>query len=354
MSRASATSSLAEPDHRDPITMTRFLLQERLQFSEATGQFAMVLQSIQLACKAIANATKKAGIAQLHGISTAVNSSGDEQKKLDVFANECFINCLTFSDHVYIMCSEENEEPIIVGNKTGGYAIVFDPLDGSSNIEANISVGTIFGIYKKDKQTPEHPSVKDLLKPGRELLAAGYALYGSATILVLSTGRGVNGFTLDPVLGEFILTHRDIRIPRQGKIYSINEGNSESWDDATRAFVQQCKKKPNPKSARYVGSMVADVHRTLLYGGIFCYPGDVKNPDGKLRLLYECNPMAFLIEQAGGKATTGTQRVLDVQPTKLHQRKPIFCGSADDVTMVEQFYQQYPPKPKPASPKAKL
>jgi len=342
----------AEAHHKDPITMTRFLLDEQRQHKSASGNFTMVLQSIQLACKAIANATKKSGIASLYGIAGDQNSSGEDQKKLDVFANEVFINCLTFSQEVYIMCSEENADPIVVADKNSGYSVVFDPLDGSSNIEANISVGTIFGIYRKDQSTAR-PSAKDLLRPGRELVAAGYALYGSATILVISTGRGVHGFTLDPVLGEFILTHKDIQIPKKGKIYSINEGNAEQWDDATKAFVQACKTKP-AKSARYVGSMVADVHRTLLYGGIFCYPGDAKNPDGKLRLLYECNPMAFLVEHAGGKATTGTQRVLDIVPTKLHQRKPIFLGSADDVAAVEQYYKQHPGKKTQQNPKARL
>jgi len=267
------------------------------------------------------------------------------KKKLDVFANEVFVNSLKYSDQVYIMGSEENEDPIILHDSSGGYAIVFDPLDGSSNIDANISVGTIFGIYnKKDTPTDTKTSVKDVLRPGRELLAAGYALYGSATMIVLTTGSGVNGFVLDPVIGEFILTHSKIQIPSKGSIYSINEGNAGSWDEPTRIFVENAKKKQKggkPKSARYVGSMVADVHRTLLYGGIFCYPRDSNNPNGKLRLLYECNPMAMIIEQAGGKATTGVERILDIQPTKLHERKPIFCGSREDVEEVEKLYRQH-------------
>jgi len=262
------------------------------------------------------------------------------KKKLDVFANDVFINCLKFSDQVFVMVSEENEEVIKLSDK-GGYAIVFDPLDGSSNLYANVSVGTIFGIYKKLEAISD--PLKDILRPGRELLCAGYALYGSATMLVLTTGHGVNGFTLDPMLGEFILTHRNIRIPLKGNIYSINEGNALLWDEPTRLFAQKCKQKQKngkPKSARYVGSMVADVHRTILYGGIFCYPADSSNPKGKLRLLYECNPMAMLVEQAGGKATTGTQRVLDIQPTKVHERAPIFCGSKLDVEEVETLYQE--------------
>ena len=247
-----------------------------------------------------------------------------------------FINCLTFSDQVYIMGSEENEQPIIVDSHSGGYAVVFDPLDGSSNIDCNLSVGTIFGIYKKSPSSDEPTSVKDLLKPGTELVAAGYALYDAATMIVLSTGLGVNGFTLDPVIGEFMLTHPDMKIPKSGKYYSINEGNSLNYDEATKEWVSWNKKQK--KALRYVGSMVGDVHRTLLYGGTFAYPGDSKNKDGKLRLIYECNPMAMIIEQAGGKATTGKQRILDIKPTKLHQKCPIFVGSWSEITRLEECY----------------
>jgi len=239
------------------------------------------------------------------------------------------------------MGSEENEEPIVLGEGKGGYGVVFDPLDGSSNIDANIAVGTIFGVYQKKPNT-EKASIKDILRPGSELLAGGYALYGAATMIVLTTGHGVNGFTLDPTVGEFILTHKNITIPKSGSIYSINEGNSCFWDEPTRKFIAKCKTKQQngkPKSARYVGSMVADVHRTLLYGGIFCYPKDSNSPNGKLRLLYECNPMSMIIEQAGGKSSTGTQRVLDIVPSKLHERRPIFCGSQNDVEEVESLYK---------------
>jgi len=234
--------------HKNPITLTRYLLQERQQYKNASGSFAMLLQSIQLACKVISNAVNKAGIANLYGLSgEAQNSSGDIQKKLDVFANEVFVNCLKYSDQVYIMGSEENEDPIILQDSSGGYAIVFDPLDGSSNIDANISVGTIFGIYHKKEGAEMKTSVKDVLRPGNELLAAGYALYGSATMIVLTTGSGVNGFVLDPVIGEFILTHSKIQIPPKGSIYSINEGNAASWDEPTRIFVENAKK--NKKAA---------------------------------------------------------------------------------------------------------
>eukprot|EP00808_Paulinella_micropora_P005667 g72605.t1 len=296
----------------NPITLTRFIMQQRAQFKQASGEFAMLLQSIQLACKVIANAATNAGIANLYGVAGDTNTSGDVQKKLDVLANDVFVNCLRFSEQVYVMCSEEVEDPIVVDEHAGGYAVVFDPLDGSSNIDANVSVGTIFGIYKKSPISSHKTGVKDLLRPGNELLCGGYALYGSATMLVFTTGNGVNGFSLDPTIGEFILTHRDIVMPRKGKVYSINEGNSTNFDEPTKAVVANWKGAGGKaRSARYIGSMVGDVHRTLLYGGIFAYPGDKKNPKGKLRLLYECNPIAFIMEQAGGKATTGRQRILD-------------------------------------------
>jgi len=247
--------------------------------------------------------------------------------------------------------SEEVENPIIVDKMSGGYAVVFDPLDGSSNIDANVSVGTIFGIYKKkDPSSSASTSLADLTRPGNELLAAGYAMYGAATVLVLTTGLGVNGFLLDPTIGEFILTHRNIRIPKKADIYSINEGNYSLWDEPTREFIESyCKalgpstdgKKRKAMKARYIGSMVADIHRTLLYGGVFCYPGDKKSPKGKLRLLYECNPVAYLIEQAGGRATNGHQRILDLKPTKLHERSPIFCGSHDDILVLEELYRKH-------------
>lgn len=339
----------------NPISLTRFIMAERSQFKEAQGHFAMLLQSLQLACKVISNATRKAGIANLFGVAAnqSQNTSGDQQKKLDVLANDVMINCLSSGGQAYILCSEENDAPIILDNAKGGYAIVFDPLDGSSNIDCNLSVGTIFGIYKKDPKSTAKPSAKDLLKPGNELIAAGYALYDAATVLVLSTGFGVNGFTLDPSLGEFILSHRNIRIPRRGKIYSINEANSNEWDEPTRAWIEGFKKKK--ASARYVGAMAGDVHRTLLYGGVFSYPGDKKSPNGKLRLLYEGNPMSFLMEQAGGKSSTGFGRVLDVVPTSLHQRCPIFCGSADDITDIENLYKEQAAKGGPqGGAKAKL
>jgi len=227
-----------------------------------------------------------------------------------------------------------------VGDSKGNYIAVFDPLDGSSNIDANISIGTIFGIYRR--ADPSKPvSLSDILHPGSELVAAGYAMYGSATLMVFTTGHEVNGFTLDPSTGEFVLTHPKIKMKPKGAIYSINEGNTVHWDEPTRAYVDSLKfpKSGKPYSARYVGSMVADVHRTLLYGGIFMYPGDKQSKDGKLRLLYEANPMAMIMEVAGGKGSTGTQRILDIVPTNPHQRTPVFLGSKDNVEELESFYK---------------
>lgn len=327
-------------EHINPVTLSRFILKEQRSHPDAQGDLTILLSSIQLACKVISNACSKAGIFNLYGLDGSQNTSGDAVKKLDVFSNESFIDSLSFSGRVSVMVSEENSAPIILKeNLNGKYFVAFDPLDGSSNIDANVSVGTIFGIWK---QTSPCKTIEDLLQPGKQLVAAGYAMYGAATILVLSTGKTVNGFTLDPSLGEFILTHSDIKIPRRGAVYSINEGNASGWDNPTTKYVETCKypKQGKPKSLRYIGSMVADVHRTILYGGIFMYPGTKKDPEGKLRLLYEGGPMAFLIEIAGGQATTGTKRILDIVPTSIHQRTPVFMGSFEDVDEVMTLFGQ--------------
>eukprot|EP00761_Pharyngomonas_kirbyi_P011678 gb/GECH01011704.1/.p1 GENE.gb/GECH01011704.1/~~gb/GECH01011704.1/.p1 ORF type:complete len:331 (+),score=82.99 gb/GECH01011704.1/:1-993(+) len=325
----------------DPITLTRHVLAEQRKHKEAQGDLTILLSSIQLACKAISSAVRKAGISNLYGLAGSTNVQGEEVKKLDLLANENFINALSFSEKVCLMASEENEEPVTVsGHLCGKYSCVFDPLDGSSNIDAAVPVGSIFGIYKQVDEKGQ--DVKNVLQPGKKLVAAGYSMYGSSTMMVISTGNGVNGFTLDPSIGEFILTHPNIRIPKQGKIYSCNEGNATSWDEPTQKYIQVKKNPPDggkPYSLRYVGSMVADVHRTLLYGGIFMYPADKKSPNGKLRLLYECNPMAFLVEQAGGKASTGKQDILSLEPEKVHQRCPCILGSPEDVDEILSYYK---------------
>ncbi|KAG9140241.1 hypothetical protein Leryth_014686 [Lithospermum erythrorhizon] len=281
-----------------------------------------------------------AGLAKLIGLAGETNVQGEEQKKLDVLSNDVFVKALVSSGRTSILVSEEDEEATFVEkSQRGKYCVVFDPLDGSSNIDCGVSIGTIFGIYmiKDDGE----PTLDDVLQPGTNMVAAGYCMYGSSCMLVISTGSGVNGFTLDPSLGEFVLTHADIKIPTKGTIYSVNEGNAKNWDGPTTKYVEKCKfptDGSSPKSLRYVGSMVADVHRTLLYGGIFMYPADKKSPSGKLRVLYEVFPMAYLLEQAGGQAFTGKERALELMPKKIHERSPIFLGSYDDVEEIKALY----------------
>lgn len=328
----------------DCMTLTRFLLAEQRKFPQATGDLTQLMTAVLTACKAISSAVRKAGIARLYGLAGATNVTGDDQKKLDVLSNDLFINMLRSSYTTCLMVSEENENVIEVDTEKRGqgkYVVCFDPLDGSSNIDCLVSIGTIFGIYKKT--TEGNPTVKDALQPGRKLVAAGYALYGSATMLVLTTGNGCNGFMLDPAVGEFVLTDRNMRIKPRGKIYSVNEGYARLWFDPVKDWVESKKNPENgkPYGARYIGSMVADVHRTLKYGGIFAYPATKETPKGKLRLLYECNPMAFIVEQAGGMATTGTMPILDIVPESIHQRTPIFMGSKDDVEDVIKCFKKY-------------
>lgn len=320
----------------DPVTLSRYLLAQNLDRG-----FTVLMASIQLACKTISQAVRKAGIAGLYGLEGSVNATGDSVKKLDLLSNDVFLNALKYSRELCVLVSEEEEKPIVVDEtEAGRYCVVTDPLDGSSNIDCNVSTGTIFGIYERKGGSG---GVKDVLRPGKELIAAGYCMYGSSTQLILTTGNGVNGFTLDPSIGEFILTHPNIKIPEKPKtVYSINEGNSVHWHAPVTQFVRDVKNcKPKPYSLRYVGSMVSDVHRTILYGGIFMYPADKKSKNGKLRLLYEGNPMSMIIEQAGGVATTGTERVLDVVPTDIHQRVPIFLGCKRDVEKIIQLHQEH-------------
>ncbi|KAJ6998078.1 fructose-1,6-bisphosphatase [Populus alba x Populus x berolinensis] len=338
----------ADAHRTDLMTITRFVLNEQSKYPESRGDFSILLNHIVLGCKFVCSVVNKAGLAKLIGLAgeTNVQASccGEEQKKLDVLSNEVFIKALVSSGRTVsygcILVSEEDEEATFVEpSRRGRYCVVFDPLDGSSNIDCGVSIGTIFGIYmvKDDHE----PTLDDVLQPGKNMLAAGYCMYGSSCTFVLSTGSGVNGFTLDPSLGEFILTHPDIKIPKKGKIYSVNEGNVRNWDGPTAKYVEKCKfpqDGSSAKSLRYIGSMVADVHRTLLYGGIFLYPADKKSPNGKLRVLYEVFPMSFLMEQAGGQAFTGKQRALDLVPTKIHERSPIFLGSYDEVEEIKALY----------------
>lgn len=336
----------------DSVTLTRFVLQGQRKYHEATGDLTLLLAAVQLACKVTETCVRRAGIAKLYGLAGSGNVQGEDQKKLDIIANDTFKVNIESCEKCGVMVSEEDEMAIVCGKNsldgsTGKYAIAFDPLDGSSNIDANVSIGTIFSIFKiedPDSITDPASAAKSIMQPGRNMVAAGYAMYGSATNLVISIGRGVNGFTLDPSLGEFVLTHPDIKIPSRGKIYSVNEGNAKNWDKATTEYVQSLKYPEEGKSnysLRYIGSMVADVHRTLFYGGVFIYPADKKSPNGKLRLLYEAAPMAFLMEQAGGKATTGKELILDILPDDIHQRVPVYMGSSDDISDFEGFAAKY-------------
>lgn len=316
-------------------------MEDQHQSPDASGDLSLLLTSVTLTSKFLANNVRKARLLNLIGLAGETNVQGEEQKKLDVLSNEIMINSLRASGKTAVLVSEELEEAVFIEDgKKGKYCVVFDPLDGSSNIDAGVNVGTIFGIYKvKDGSKG---TIEDVLQPGNKMVAAGYTMYGASTNLVITTGNGVNGYTLDPALGEFILTHPDIKLPERGKIYSFNEGNSLYFEEPVIKYLESIKNPKDgskPYSARYIGSMVADVHRTLLYGGIFGYPGDKKVKDGKLRILYEAFPMAFLTEQAGGIATTGTQRILDIQPTHIHQRCPTFLGSKHDLESLISFHK---------------
>ena len=329
---ATEAISKLEEMNTDTMTVSRFVMEEQKASKDATGAFTLLLQSILTAIKAVSQAVRRAGFAQLHGKVGVTNVQGEDVAKLDVLANDMFVNMLRSSFEVALMISEENEAAIEVDLKHQGcYIVCFDPLDGSSNIDCLVSIGSIFSIFKRE--STDAVSVNEVLKPGSTMVAAGYALYGNATMVVLSTGNGVNGFTLDPSIGEFILTNPDIQVKPKGKIFSINEGYASLWDESVTNYIKKCKfpESGSPMNARYVGSMVADVHRTLVYGGIFLYPANKKSPKGKLRYLYEAGPMAFIIEQAGGKATTGKQRILDVAPEHIHDRVPVVLGSTQDV-----------------------
>ncbi|CAD6193291.1 unnamed protein product [Caenorhabditis auriculariae] len=328
----------------DAMTLQRYVLQQQRKHPNASGDLTNLLTSLLTAFKAISSSVRKAGLAHLYGIAGDVNVQGEEVKKLDVLSNELMINMLKSSYTVCAMVSEENEKVIEVDEgKQGKYIVTFDPLDGSSNIDCLVSIGTIFGIFRKTSDGPVKK--EELLQTGRNLVAAGYCLYGSATMVVLSTGHGVNGFMLDPSLGEFILTHRHMKVPEKGKVYSINEGYAKQWSKGlteyvrTRKFPEEGQKGMNQ---RYVGSMVADIHRTLLNGGIFLYPATKDAPNGKLRLLYESAPMAFIMEQAGGIAILQDgSAILDIQPTEIHQRSTVFMGSKKDVEELVQFFEKY-------------
>ena len=324
-------------------TLDRHILERQRKTPGATGDFTGLFQSIALAGRMIASRVHKAGLSDVLGRAGGTNVQGEVVQKLDVIANQVLVRCVEAGGHVCVMASEENEDiiPIPPDYPKGKYVLMFDPLDGSSNIDVGMSIGTIFSIHRRVTEGNGPGTRADCLQAGTEQVAAGYILYGSSTILVYTTGDGVHGFTLDPLVGEFFLSHENIRIPKRGAIYSVNEGNTARWSDGMQRWVAWLKSPEapggKPYGQRYIGTLVADFHRTLIKGGVFAYPGDSANPNGKLRLLYECAPMAFIAEAAGGAASSGTGRILEIEPESLHQRAPLFIGSADDVADAERY-----------------
>jgi len=325
------------------ITLGQFIIEKQSEFPYAKGELSRLLRDIGIAAKIVNREVNKAGLMDILGSAGATNIQGENQQKLDVYANDQFIAALSSGGECCIVASEENEDIIPIDSsvsKGAKYIVAIDPLDGSSNIDVNVPVGTIFSIYRR-KSTDGPAVLSDVLQKGTEQVAAGYIIYGSSTMLVYTTGCGVNGFTLDPSIGEFCLSHPNLKIPATGTIYSINEGNYVHFPDSVKQYIKYCQVEDTatnrPYSSRYIGSMVADLHRNLIKGGIFIYPSTASAPNGKLRLVYECNPMAFIIEQAGGKATNGVDRILDLDVVELHQRSPVFIGSAQMVFIAESM-----------------
>jgi len=320
--------------NRKILTLDEFTIQQLRDFPHATGELSNLLRDLGLAAKRVNVEVNKAGLVDILGDAGSVNVQGEDVKKLDVYANDQFMGVLQHGISCAGIASEELDEFVAFDDavsRNSKYVCLFDPLDGSGNIDVNVSIGTIFGIYRRVTERGEKASREDFLQQGIKQVAAGYIVYGSSTMLVYATRRGVNGFTLDPSIGEFTLSHPDIRCPEWGNIYSVNHGNFFRYDKGVQNYITLCQKKDKqtggPYTQRYIGSMVSDVHRNLIKGGIFMYPGTTDKPGGKLRLLYECNPFAFIVEVAGGRATNGTQRILDIMPTQLHQRTPMFIGS---------------------------
>ena len=326
---------------RKILTLDEFTIQQLRDFPQATGELSGLLRDIGLAAKRVNVEVNKAGLVDILGDTGSINVQGEEVKKLDEFANDQFVGVLRHGISCAGIASEELDDIVVFNDEISNnskYICMFDPLDGSANIDVNVSIGTIFSVYRRVTEKGQPVELQDFLQPGNRQVAAGYVIYGSSTIFVYATKRGVNGFTLDPSIGEFSLSHPNIQCPESGKIYSVNHGNFFQYDEKIKKYIDVCQKKNKnnggPYTQRYIGSMVADVHRNLIKGGIFMYPGTINKPNGKLRLLYECNPFAFIVEKAGGKATNGKERILDVQPTELHQRTPFFVGS---IKMMEEL-----------------
>ncbi|HAY88755.1 MAG TPA: class 1 fructose-bisphosphatase [Bacteroidetes bacterium] len=324
------------------ISLSQFIADQQSKHPEASGDLSKIFRDIKFAAKIVNRDVRKAGLVDVLGAHGTVNVQGEEVKKLDMLANEEFKSSLTLGGDCCAIISEEEEDIHHIEttlNVNSKYIIAMDPLDGSSNIDVNASIGTIFSVYRRISPIGEPVTMEDVLQKGTNQVAAGYIIYGSSTMMVITTGQGVNAFTLDASIGDFCLSHPDIKIPKDGKIYSINDGNYDRFESGVQQYVDYCRNSTVKEaySARYIGSMVSDFHRNLLKGGIFMYPASSDAPNGKLRLMFESNPMAFITEQAGGKATTGAERILDLEPTEIHQRNPVFMGSPDMVDKLESF-----------------
>jgi fructose-1,6-bisphosphatase I len=328
-------------------TLGQFIIEKQNDFPYAKGELSRLLRDIGIAAKIVNREVNKAGLADILGSAGTTNIQGEGQQKLDVFANTQFISALTSGGECCIVATEEEDEFVPIDSpvsKNAKYIVCIDPLDGSSNIDVNVAVGTIFSIYRR-KSVDGVATLQDVLQKGTQQVAAGYVIYGSSTMMVYTTGKGVNGFTLDPSIGEFCLSHPNMKIPQNGNIYSINEGNYVHFPTGVKKYIKYAQEEDTssnrPYTSRYIGSMVGDIHRNLIKGGIYIYPTTASSPNGKLRLLYECNPMAFIIEQAGGVASDGFNRILDIEPTELHQRTSIFIGSPDMVKVAEDFMVEF-------------
>ena len=328
-------------------TLGQFIIEKQTDFPFSKGELSRLLADISIAAKIVNREVSKAGLVDILGETGTVNIQGERVKKLDVFANEQFIAAFKAGGEVCAIASEENDDIISINtdiSKNAKYVIAIDPLDGSSNIDVNVSIGTIFSIYRR-VSLKGAGVLEDFMQRGTDQVAAGYIIYGSSCMLVYTTGKGVNGFTLDPSIGEFCLSHPNIQTPKKGNVYSINEGNYLHFPDGIKKYLKFCQEEDElsnrPYSSRYIGSGVADIHRNLITGGIYIYPTTTKSPMGKLRLLYECNPLAFILEQAGGKASTGGKRIMDLPITELHQRTPLFLGSSEMVDVAQDFMTKY-------------